>query len=152
MGQAELRKSCHPKQGSVWGILRHAVHETWPCSQLPSQDRQQRGHWPEHEALWRISSKFRAMTEESVLPSITSTGVTSKNSPCCRRPCHWWSVVHAQSNPRSAWKRQYSRVRACDNAGRHWCERVLLKACCRNSHCGGLYHFLWEMGVDLAKD
>lgn len=40
-------------------------------------------------------------------------------------------VVQTQSNPRSAWKRQYSRVRACDqrdNAGRHWCERVLLAA------------------------
>lgn len=95
------------------------------------------------------------MTEESTLPSVTSTGVTSKSCPCCRRLRRWWSVVHTQSNPRSAWKRQYSRVRACDqrdNAGRHWCERVLPKACCRNSHCEGLYHFLCEMEFDLAKD
>lgn len=131
------------------------MHWTDPALTSPARTGSKRDTRPEHEALWRISSKYRAMAEVSTLPSITSTGVTSKNCPCCRRLRHWWSVVQTQSNPRSAWKRQHSRVRACDqrdNAGRDWCERALPEACFRNSHCEGLYHFQCEMGFDLAKD
>lgn len=111
-----------------------------------------RGCWPGHEALWRINSKYRAMTGEGTLPSITSTCATCKNCPCCGRLRHWWSVVQTQSNPRSAWKRQYSRVRACDQrdcAGRHWCERVLLAA---ETPTVKICIIFCEVEFDLAKD
>lgn len=157
MGQAEpcLGRAVTWSKHQSGGFSDMHWTEAWSCSHSPARTGSKGDTGPEHEALWRTSSKYRAMTEESTLPSVTSTGVTSKSCPCCRRLRRWWSVVHTQSNPRSAWKRQYSRVRACDqrdNAGRHWCERVLPKACCRNSHCEGLYHFLCEMGFDLAKD
>lgn len=152
---AMFRKSCYPEQGSAWGILRHALNWGLILLSLPSRDRQQRGHraraWGSVEDKQQVQGNDRR--EHATFSHIN--GCHFQKCPCCRRLRRWWSVVHTQSNPRSAWKRQYSRVRACDqrdNAGRHWCERVLPKACCRNSHCEGLYHFLCEMGFDLAKD
>lgn len=85
MGQAEpwLGRAVTQSKDQSGAFSDMQWTEAWSCPQLPSQDRQQRGCWPEHGALWRISSKLRAMAEESTLPSITSTGVTSKHCPCC---------------------------------------------------------------------
>lgn len=64
---------------------------------------------------------------------------------CCVNSCQILKVP----------ERDDTRVRACnqsENAGSDQCERVLLKTCCRNSYCEGLYHFLCQMGCDLTKD
>ena len=156
MGQAEPRlgRAVTCSKDQPGGCSATHQTEAWSCSHLTNQDGQQKAR-PEHEAPWGINGKYRAMTEESALPSITSMDVASKNRPCCRRSRCWWSVVQTLPNRKSAWKRQYNRVRACnqsDNAGSDRCERVLLKTCCRNSYCESLHNFLCQMGLDLTKD
>lgn len=83
-GWAMVGNSCHLKQGSAWRMLRQAPK--WgliPVS--PTRMGSKGDAQPEDEALWGINGKYRAMTEKSALPSITSTDVASENCPCCRR-------------------------------------------------------------------
>lgn len=152
MGQAEPRlgTTVTRSKDQPGGCSDMHQADAWSCSRLTKQDGQQRGHAARGRGS--MGDKWHVQT---ALPSITSTDVASKNCPCCRRSRRCWSVVQTLSNPKSAWKRQHNRVRVCnqnDNAGSNPCERVLLKTCCRNSYCEGLYNFLCQMGIDLTND
>lgn len=106
-GWAMVRKSFLP-EARISLEDAQTCTKLWPDPALTSPTRMgsKRGHPARAWGSVGVNGEYRAMTEESVLPSITSTDVASKNCPCCRRSRCWWSVVQTLSNPRSAWKRQ----------------------------------------------
>lgn len=162
MGQAEPRLGrARISLGDSLPKARISLGDSQTCSawglillSAPQPGQAAKGTLAEHETVedkQQVQSSDR--TEHITFNHIN--GCHSQKLSLLQGLRRWWSVKYSQSNPKSAWKRQHSRVRACDqrdNAGRHWCERALLKARCRNSHCEGLNHFLWEMGFDLTKD
>lgn len=143
MGQAKpwLQRPFYLKGESAWRMLRHAPNRGLTLLSPHQSGQATKGDTlPEHEVLWGINGKYRAMTEDSVLPSITLMDVASKNCPCCRRSRCWWSVVQTLSNPKSAWKRQHNS----QSVQPKWqCWRWLVwksttENHCRNSYCEGL--------------
>lgn len=109
--------------------------EAWFCSTSPTRMDSKGDAQPEHEALWRINTSrgqwqrrvhyLQSHQRMSPPKTVLAAGVHVVNEVSCKL-----------SNPKSAWKRQNHRVRACNqsnNSGSDWWERVLLKTCCRNS-------------------